>query len=140
MKPPVIVAGEPEFHGWCAVCGTPTRVRVPLYLGSNPEPVSHLEICPGCGTGHDRPSVTVTKAPRERRRGHLLARLARTIHGRACRRKGLQSLACAHQRCQWPGLWRLQHEMPSDDGVYRFMFCSARHKRAWAAEHGVLLP
>lgn len=118
----------------------PTRVRVPLHIGSaGTAVVSVLEICPGCGTGHDRPSVTVTQAPRERPAGHLLARLARATHGRVCRRHGLRSLACAFGDCQWPGLYRNEHTIPADDGTWRYVFCRKAHQRAWAAGNGLHL-
>lgn len=133
MKPPLIVAGEPEFHCWCAVCQLPSRVRVPLHHRTTAGPVVNvLEVCPGCGTGHDRPSVTVTDAPRERRAGHPLARLARALHGRVCARKGLRPLACAFGDCQWPGLYRLEHTVPGEDGTWRYVFCRKAHRRAWA--------
>jgi hypothetical protein len=133
-----ITAGEPEFHCWCAVCGTPTRVRVPLHVGSTANPAaSVLEICPGCGTGYDRPSVAVTAAPRERL-GHPLARLARTVHGWACRRRGRRSLACAYADCQWPGLYRHERAIVADDGTWRYVFCRRSHQRAWASENRLL--
>ncbi len=135
-----IVAGEPEFHCWCQVCQTPTRVRIPLHHRTTASPaVNVLEMCPGCGTGHDRPSVNVTRPPRERSRGHLLARLARALHGRACARRGLRALGCAHQDCQWPGLYRHEHSIPGEDGTWRYMFCRASHRRAWAEANRLVL-
>jgi hypothetical protein len=29
--------------------------------------------------------------------------------------------------------------MPGDDGTWRYVFCTKRHRRAWAADHGILL-
>jgi hypothetical protein len=50
-----IAAGEPELACWCAVCLTPTQLRVDLTVDG--EIVAILEICPGCGTGHPNPTV-----------------------------------------------------------------------------------
>ena len=135
-----IVAGEPEYHCWCATCGTPTRLRIPLHAGTTAGPVVNvLEVCPGCGTGHDRPSVTITRAPRERqRRGHPLARLARALHGRMCARKGLRPLGCAHGDCRWPGLYRHEHAIEGEDGTWRYLFCRKSHQRAWAMGNGII--
>lgn len=129
-----VTAGEPELHCWCPTCQLPTRVRVPLHIGSpSGPPAGLLEICPGCGTGHDRPSVTAADAPRERRRP--LVQLAHAVHGRACRRRARPATGCAHDTCPWPGLHRNQHTMAGDDGTWTFLFCTRRHMRAWADQH-----
>lgn len=138
MKP-AIIAGGITLHAWCNPCQAPTRIRIPLHLGSTASPaVNVLEVCPGCGTGHDRPNVEVTPA-REAPRGHLIARLARALHARSCRRKGRLALGCAYGDCQWPGLWRLEHAMDGDEGTWRYLFCTKRHRRSWAADHQLRL-
>lgn len=134
-RPPQIVAGEPELHTWCPTCQMPTRVRVPLHhvsLGTSPDAV--LEICPGCGTGHDRPALTIVPTPRATM-GNPLVAAAHTLHARLCRRHGRRALGCAYRDCRWPGLYRNQHQMPGDEGVWRFLFCTRRHRRAWAREN-----
>lgn len=137
-RTPTIVAGEPDLHAWCPVCQLPTRVRVPLHLGhTGGQPTAVLEICPGCGTGHDRPSIAVTEPPRERRRPLVAA--VHAAHQWACRRRGRPSLGCAHRDCPWPGLYRKQHAIPGEDGTWRLFFCSKRHRRAWAADNGIVL-
>ena len=140
-RTPTIVVGEPTLHCWCAVCQLPSRIRVPLHVGSlGAEPASLLEICPGCGGGHDQPSVTAIPAPRpERSTRRPLVALAHRIHRWACQRRGQSALACAHGECPWPGLYRNQHEMPGDEGTWRYVFCTKRHQRAWATGHGILL-
>ena len=134
-----VVAGEPELHAWCAVCQAATRVRVPLHIGSLGAPLAGvLEICPGCGTGHDRPSVNVAAAPRQCRRA--LVALAHAVHRRHCERQGRPAVGCAHADCPWPGLYRHQIEIPGDDGMWRLFFCRNRHRRTWAAANGIHLP
>lgn len=140
MRRPTLVAGEPELYCWCPVCQMPTRLRVPLHLGDTSTPAAAvLEICPGCGTGHNRPSVTVADTPRERRPYGPLIALARTVHRWACERRGRRALGCAHRDCHWPGLWRNQFEMTGDDGTWRYVFCTSRHRRAWAVDHRIRL-
>lgn len=135
LRAPQILAGEPQLHCWCPVCQLPSRVRVPLHIGSlGTPPASVLEICPGCGTGHDRPSVNIT-APDAPRGWHPLTALAHALHAWACRRRGLAAIGCAHRDCRWPGLYRHQHQMTGEDGTWRFLFCTRRHKRAWLAEN-----
>src|SRR5262252_1721482 len=98
MKRPPVTAGEPELGAWCPVCLAPTRLRVPLQQGS--QDVGTLEVCPGCGTGYDRPSVVVTaSSSRERGPRHPVAAMARLAHRWACQRRGLPELACAHGDC-----------------------------------------
>lgn len=138
----VITAGEPELRAWCSVCQLPTRLRLPLHAGDLTGPVvAVLEICPGCGTGHDRPSVNLVPVPRgpRQREGNPLTRLARHAHARICRRSGRPALACAYADCQWPGLHRNTAEVPGDDGTWRYVFCRPSHKRRWAAEHAIVL-
>lgn len=137
-RAPRVVAGEPELHRWCPTCQLPSRVSVPLHLDHVGAPVvGTLEICPGCGTGHDRPSITVTEQRGPRRRP--LPAVAHTIHGRLCRRRGLRPVACAHRDCPWPGLYRHQHQMVGDEGTWRYLFCTRRHLRAWAHDHRIAL-
>lgn len=131
-------AGEPQLHCWCPVCHLPSRVRVPLHIsGLGTAPAAVLEICPGCGTGHDRPNVTLTDPPKERRRPLVAA--AHTVHQWVCRRRGQPSVGCAHRDCPWPGLYRHRHEMPGEDGTWHLFFCTRRHRRAWAADNGIRL-
>lgn len=133
-----IVAGEPELHCWCPVCQIPSRVRVPLYLDTTgTDPVAVLEICPGCGTGHDRPSVSVSPTPRPRPRP--LVALAHAVHARLCRRRGLRALGCAHRDCPWPGQYRHKHQLLGDEGTWSYLFCTKRHRTAWAADHQLRL-
>lgn len=158
----VIAAAEPETGAWCPVCLMPSRVRIPLHDGATDGPlVATLEVCPGCGTGHDRPSATVTTGILGRKgkdrnhslepgggtqsagltySGHPVVVFASKLHALACRRKGLPALECAHGDCHWPGLWRHEHAIDGDEGTWRYVFCRRSHKRAWAAEHAVLLP
>jgi hypothetical protein len=140
-QPAVVVAGEPELHGWCATCRLPSRVRVPLHIGSTTAPVSAvLEICPGCGTGHDRPLVAaISPGPRPPVRFNPFVRAAHALHRLACRRSGLRSLGCAHRDCPWPGQYRHEHQMAGEDGTWRYYFCTRRHRRTWAAEHRIRL-
>lgn len=133
-----IVAGEPELHRWCPVCQLPSRVCVPLHLDAvGAEPAAVLEICPGCGTGHDRPSVTVTASPRGRPRP--LVAVAHAVNRRLAQRAGRQPLGCAHAACPWPGRYRLLHEMPDDDGTWRYLFCTKRHRTRWAVDNLIRL-
>lgn len=138
-RTPRIVASEPELNCWCPVCLLPIRLRVPLHLGDAAGPqVGMLEICPGCGTGHDQPSVTVTavsgRAPRQ---WHPLIAAAHAVHKWVCRRAGRTSRVCAHGGCRWPGLHRHEHAIPTDEGTYRYVFCTRRHRHAWADRHGL---
>lgn len=138
MRVREIVAGDPQLHCWCPVCQLPSRVRVPLHLHTvDSAPAAVLEICPGCGTGHDRPSVAISPLPREPVRPLVAAAhaLSRWIH----KRRGLPALGCAHGDCPWPGRYRRQHEMPGEDGLWRYLFCTARHRRQWAADHLIRL-
>lgn len=137
--PREIVAGDPELHCWCPVCQLPSRVRVPLHIDSvGTTPAAVLEICPGCGTGHDRPSAAVTQLPRQRINPLVAAAhtASRWIH----RRQGRPALGCAHRNCPWPGRYRHQHEMTGDEGRWRYLFCTNRHRRLWAADHLIRLP
>lgn len=134
MRAREIVAGDPELHCWCPVCQLPSRVRVPLHLDAvGSSPVAVLEICPGCGTGHDRPSVTTTPLPRERTKALVSA--AHALNRWLQRRRGRPGIGCAHRDCPWPGQYRHQHEMHGDEGRWRYLFCTARHRRQWAADH-----
>lgn len=138
MRSPAIIAGDPELHCWCPVCQLPSRLRIPLHLGAvSTTPAAVVEICPGCGTGHDRPSVTTTALPRERINPIVAAAhtLSRWIH----RRRGLPAVGCAHRDCPWPGRYSLAHEMVGDEGLWRYLFCTKRHRRAWAANHRIPL-
>jgi hypothetical protein len=135
-----VVAGEPTLHQWCPVCRLPSRVRVTLHIGDRRAPVAGvLEICPGCGTGHDRPSVAMTRPEREPRPWRPLVGLAWGVHRWACGRRGVRPLDCAHGDCRWPGRYRHEHEIAGEDGTWRYLFCSDRHRRAWAAEHRIRL-
>lgn len=135
-----VVAGEPELHTWCHVCQLPTRVRIPLHIGNPAGPsVSVLEICPGCGTGHDRPSVNVTAAPRAPRQWHPLLAIAHAAHRWVCGRTGRISRPCAHGDCRLPGLYRHEHTIGTDDGTWRYVFCTRRHRRAWAVQHRIVI-
>lgn len=139
MRVREIVVGDPELHCWCPVCGAPTRMRIPLHLdvvGSTPTAV--LEICPGCGTGHDRPSVAVTPVPRQRTSPVVAA--AHAVNRWLQRRHGRPALGCAHRDCPWPGRHRHQHEMTGDEGRWTYHFCTGRHRIAWAADHLIRLP
>ena len=139
-RPLHIAAGEPELHQWCSVCQLPTRVRVPLHIGSVGAPVAAvLEICPGCGTGHDRPSVAVADVPRQPREWHPVVAAAHVVHRWACRRRGLASRVCAYGACRWPGLYRNEHSIEGDEGQWRYVFCTGRHQRRWAAENYIVL-
>jgi hypothetical protein len=132
-----VTAGDVEHHAWCAACQSPTRLRIPLALAG--QPAGTLEVCPGCGTGHDRAYAGVTPAPKgPRTLPHPVAALAKAAHGYACRRSGVPALECAHGDCPWPGLWRHVLELDGEDGTWRYVFCSLRHCRRWAAEHGIL--
>lgn len=136
-----VVAGEPELNCWCPVCLLPIRLRVPLHLDdAGSTPVGVLEICPGCGTGHDRPSVAVATTPREPREWHPLVAAARAVHRWACRRSGRPALLCAFGECRWPGLYRHEQTVLGDEGTWRYVFCSRRHGRAWAAHYGITFP
>lgn len=129
-----VTAGEVEHHTWCAVCQAPMRLRVPLIQRG--QQVATLEVCPGCGSGHDRAYAGVTPAPRTHPLPSL-PRLARSLHGWRCRRKSRPALECAHGDCPWPGLWRNVLEMDGDDGTWKFLFCTRRHRSHWAREHGL---
>jgi hypothetical protein len=139
MRTPEIVAGDPELHCWCRVCQMPSRVRIPLHLDAvSTMPAAVLEICPGCGTGHDRPSVTAMPLPRERISPLVAA--AHTVNRWFQRRRGRPALGCAHRDCPWPGTYRHQHEMLGDEGRWTYHFCTRRHRAAWAADHLIRLP
>ena len=142
---PVITAGEAIRHTWCGVCLEPWRIRVPLLV--NGQPCGGLEVCPGCGSVHDRPGVYIT--PPEDTPGVLLTtpggrtpllpRLACRLHARRCARKGLRSPGCAVTGCLWPGLWRHAVPFDEDDGVTTYLFCRKSHRAKWADENGVIL-
>jgi len=129
-----------EDHAWCPVCQAPWRVRVPLLLGG--KPVGTVEACPGCGSNHAQPSVTVTPAPRQPLRlpRHPLAAAASALHRWRCSKDGLTSPGCAYESCRWPGRWGCTYEVSADDGVYRYLFCGPRHRAAWAADNQLLPP
>jgi hypothetical protein len=140
QPPPVITAGEAIRHTWCPICQEPWRVRIPLLV--NGEPCGGIEVCPGCGSVHDKPGVYITPPAPDTPGAPLTApgattpllpRLACTLHSRRCRRKGLRSPGCALGDCPWPGLWRHAVPFDEDDGVTTYLFCRKRHKRAWAA-------
>lgn len=140
LRSHVIVAGEPELHTWCPVCLLPTRVRVPLHIGAvSGPPAALLEICPGCGTGHDRPSINAAAAPRRPRQRNLVLAVAHAVHRWVCRRRGRISRVCAHGDCRLPGLYRHEHTISTDEGTWRYVFCIARHRRAWGAAHGITI-
>lgn len=133
-----IVAGEPELHSWCPVCLLSIRLRIPLHFGDVGGPLAAvLEICPGCGTGHDRPSVTATAAPRQPLQWNPLLAVAHAAHRWVCGRTGRISRVCAHGDCRWPGLYRHEHTIAGDEGTWRYVFCTRRHHNAWAARHGI---
>lgn len=136
-----VVAGEPDLNCWCPVCQLPIRLRVPLHLDdTSGTSVGVLEICPGCGTGHDRPSTTVSPAPARQRRAiprRPLLATVRAVHRWACRRSGRIPRLCAHGDCQRPGLYRHEHAIEADEGTWRYVFCTRRHRRAWAAANGI---
>lgn len=136
-----VTAGEVERNAWCPVCLAPTRLRVHLEQAGRPAGV--LEICPGCGTGHDRASVAVTPGAGERptrpRPGNSVAALACRVHRWACRRRGRIAVECAHGDCPWPGLWWHVHRMSGGEGEWSYLFCRPSHRRAWAAGHGLTL-
>jgi hypothetical protein len=135
-RAPRIVAGEPELHRWCPVCQLPSRVSVPLHLDHlGAPPAGVLEICPGCGTGHDRPSIATAIADQPGPHRRLLPAVAHAIHARLCRRRGQRAVGCAHRDCPWPGLYRNQRQMVGEDGTWRFLFCTRRHLRAWARDY-----
>jgi hypothetical protein len=120
------------------VCRLPSRIRIPLHIGSLTAAVAGvLEICPGCGTGHDRPAVTATSTPLPR--VNPVVRIAHGVHAWWCRRRGVKPLGCAHGACPWPGRYGHVHVMAGDEGTWRYVFCSRRHRRAWAIEHRIRL-
>lgn len=136
-----ITAGEPQQGAWCPVCLMHTRLRVPLRSATG-SPLGTLEICPGCGTGHDRYSASITPPSRRRWRlpRHPLAGTARAVHGWRCARHGTQALECAYGDCPWPGLPRHTTAVEGDGGTWRYVFCRRTHRRAWAQENGIALP
>ena len=137
-RSPTIVAGEAELNCWCSVCQLPTRLRVPLHInGPGTAPAGVLEICPGCGTGHDRPSVVVAASPQQKPHRHPLVALAHAAHRWLCGRRGLVPRVCAHRDCRWPGLHRHEHTIRTDEGAWRYVFCTDRHRRAWCAHNGI---
>lgn len=124
----VVQVGEPELNCWCHTCQLPIRLRVALSCG--PHPAGWLEICPGCGAGHAQPHVSLqAPAPEPWWR--------RSLH--ALRSARQPSTGCAYGSCRRRGRARHQHQMPGDDGMWRYLFCTARHKRAWATGHRMRL-
>jgi hypothetical protein len=134
--PPVITAGEPGQGAWCPVCLLPTRLRVPLFADG--KACGGLEICPGCGTGHDKPGAYITPAaPQDRI-------IARDVT-QAQRRSLLQVLGrhrdgpdCAWGDCRRRGSRKLEYAIPADEGTYRYWFCRTAHRDAWCETNGLL--
>jgi hypothetical protein len=133
---PVITAGEPEQGAWCPVCLLPTRLRVPLFADGRA--CGGLEICAGCGTGHDRPAAYIaTAAPQDRI-------IARDVPP-SPRRSLLRALTghhdgpdCAFGDCHRRGSRKHEYVIPADDGTYRYFFCRTRHRDAWCEANGLL--
>lgn len=132
----ITVEGEPVFGLYCPVCLEDWRMR--LTLAVNGVMAGGLEICPGCGTGHDKPGYYLTPPPDDR----LAALLAAPDPGRgvfAWLRRRLENPGCAYRDCPWAGRRRWAHEMHGDEGRWTFLFCRKSHRAKWAAENGVIL-
>lgn len=123
-----VVAGECEPHTWCGNCQAATRVRLALHDGSpSGPPLAVIEVCPGCGANHATPNVSVTPEPPS-----LLGRLRRTPRD--------ESAVCAFGDCRKTGKREHAHEVVGDEGTWTYVFCSGKHKRAWADAHWIPLP
>lgn len=131
MTLPVITAGEPEPGAWCPVCLEPWRLRIPLFL--NGELSTVLEICPGCGTGHDKSAaytVPVTHGPEpEPLPPSRRQRLAASIRERL--RPADERDQCGYGTCPRRASDRHCHVLAYDEGRMTFRFCGERHRRAW---------
>jgi hypothetical protein len=140
VEPVRITAGEPEHGAWCAVCQLPTRLRVPLFTGPATRPSAVLEICPGCGSGHDQSAAYIEPVPETAAVAKVRWRhaVAAALHRRACERNGLIPRDCAWGDCPWPGLWRNEVSMEGEDGTWRYVFCRKAHQRRWVAENGIV--
>jgi hypothetical protein len=57
------------------------------------------------------------------------------VHGWWCRRRGVTARLCAHGDCRRPGLYRHETAVQGEDGLWRYVFCTRRHRRAWAHQH-----
>ena len=146
---PVITAGEAIRHTWCGVCLEPWRIRVPLLL--NGQPCGGIEVCPGCGSVHDKPGVYITEPDPDTPgvllttpggRTPLLPRLAARLNVWWYKRHGLDpadARECAWTGCPWPGLYRHEVTMDGEEGTWRYVFCRKSHRAKWAGENGVIL-
>ena len=132
----MITYGDPETGAYCSRCQAPTRLRLPVFADGRP--AGGLEICPGCGTGHDRPAAYAIGPPDapeppepppvplyER----LTARLRREDHG-TCERAH-----CARKARRTAYDW--------DDGygtAITYWFCRRAHRAAWCKANGLPQP
>lgn len=129
--PPVITAGEPEGGIWCQPCQQPSRWGIPLFLDG--QPAGGLELCLGCGTGHDRPGRYIVTAEGgaaapEAAREPLTARL------RLPRRKRPGGL-CEHSHCARQARMVLHHWSDGWGDSRDYFFCSRRHRTMWREEN-----
>jgi hypothetical protein len=132
---PVITAGEPEQGAWCPVCLLPTRLRVPLFADGRP--CGGLEICPGCGTGHDRPASYVTPAAPQDRIVAFQATQPPAGWLRNLLHRG-DGPGCAFGNCRRGGSRKHEYVIPADEGTYRYWFCRNAHRDAWCEANGLL--
>jgi hypothetical protein len=131
-----ITAGDPETGLWCPVCLVDSRLRIPLYLDG--EHAGGIEICPGCGTGHDRPGAYITPeppgpvvSPPPRGRG-LTARLAALLS-----RRPPDAPVCDRQHCAKHSR-QVVHDWTDGAGSsLTYRFCSKRCRKAWRTQHGL---
>jgi hypothetical protein len=128
-----ITAGDPETGLWCPVCLVDTRLRIPLYLDG--EQAGGIEICPGCGTGHDKPGAYITPeppgpvaSPPPRGRG-LITRLLN--------RRAQDAPVCERQHCAKRSR-QVVHDWTDGAGSsLSYWFCSKRCRKAWRSENGL---
>lgn len=147
--PQISFAGEPEFYLWCAVCQDSTRVRV--RLRANSLPAGCLEMCAGCGSGHDRPGVYLvdqtglepaTPMAADQAAPAFLARIkayASWLAAAVTRRARPRRSVCAYGDCWLPGRRSVSYSMPGEEGTWTYRFCTKRHRVAWAYGNRLVL-
>lgn len=117
----------------------PWRLRIPLFADG--ELATVLEICPGCGTGHDKSAaytVPVAEGPQPEPvtpRLPLPYRLIAAMRERC--RPADETAQCAYGSCRRRARDRHCHVLPVEDGTIRYRFCRNAHRRAWAAVNGL---
>jgi hypothetical protein len=133
---PVISYGEVTYGAWCAVCQKDSRLRLALFADG--QPAGGLEICPGCGTGHDKPGAYITPeppgpvvSPPPRGRG-LIASLTALVP-----RRDPDAPVCARRHCAKRSR-DVAHDWDDGAGVsIAYRFCSKRCRHAWREENGL---